>query len=97
MTKKNVVIGLWVAILASLSLAIASSGMPTPLQTLEWEVLQSLQHDGVRASDVYCGKMPSDSSPLWTCGVTIDGGPDTTLDLLWFEDGSWRFTEDSRP
>jgi hypothetical protein len=97
MTKKNVLVGLWAIMLLSLALAIASSGMPTPLQSMEWEVLQSLQQDGVKATSIYCGQMPSDSNTLWTCGVSIADAPGTTVDVHWFEDGSWRFTDHSRP
>lgn len=93
MTKKNVLIGLWVVILASLALAIASSGMPTPLQTMEWEVLQSIQQDGVKATGIDCIKWPSETPGIFGCGVSITDAPDVVVDIQWFEDGSWRFAD----
>jgi len=99
-TKKNVVIGLWAVILLSLALAIASSGMPTPLQSMEWEVLQSLQQDGVRATDVECLSAPTEKphKPLLrSCQVGLADGSWTIADVQWFEDGSWRFASYSRP
>ncbi len=97
MTKRNILIVLWVTISASLALVVASSGMPTPIQSMEWEVLQSLQQDGVQAKDVHCMKWPSDTPGIFGCGVTIASAPDVVIYVQWFEDGSWRFTEDSRP
>lgn len=106
MTKRNILIVLWVTISASLALVVASSGMPSPVQSMEWGILQSVKHDGVNATNVDCMQVPVgpsldldflNSGAFWNCRVDIHGAPSAVVSATLYDDGSWNLDEDDRP
>lgn len=54
------------------------------------EVTQALRADGVDARGAYCDNRGA-------CWVTLNDDSIIRVRVILFEDGSWRFTEGSRP
>lgn len=59
-------------------------------EALSDEVTQALRADGVDARGAYCDNGGR-------CWVTLNNSSIVTVRVHLFEDGSWRFTEGSRP
>ena len=104
--KYNVLFSLWVIILGALALAVVSSGMPTPVQTMEWQMLQTLKNDGVEATGVSCEQVPEGndlaldflgSGARWWCNVDMAGGSSVVVEATLYQDGSWSLAEDFMP
>jgi len=104
---KNILIGLWVIILGSLVAVIVPSGMSTPVQTMEWQMLQTLKNDGVEATNVSCEQVPEGdhlaldflgSGARWWCNVDMAYGYGAIIvEATLYGDGSWSLAEACMP
>lgn len=90
-----------VLVAAALIAAITRIGEATPVQDVEWSVLQNVQHDGVDATRVQCSPVgmpvPGVIGGALECRITLANGETPTVAVDWYEDGSWRFGPGDQP
>lgn len=101
-TKRHVLVSLWVVILTSLALVMASTGTPSTQQHLEWQVRQHLKADGVEVGLVGCVQDEDDGTiggdflrtgNYWSCTLDIDGVEDPTIRIFWWGSGVWSIVD----